>query len=44
MIKIGIPLKYSHLDDGRCILYLGEKLRRTFQKAGAFFLPIVPCF
>ncbi len=42
MIKIGIPLKYSHLDDGRCILYLGEKLRRTFQKAGAFLLPIVP--
>ena len=42
MIRIGIPLKYSHLDDGRCILYLGEKIRRTFQKAGAFVIPIVP--
>ncbi len=42
MVVIGIPLKYSHLKDGRCILYLGEKTRRTFQKAGAFVLPIVP--
>ena len=42
MVVIGIPLSYQHLKDGRCILYLGEKLRRTLQKAGAFVLPIVP--
>ncbi len=42
MVRIGIPLKYAHLKDGRCILYLGEKVRRTFQKAGAFVVPIVP--
>ena len=41
MIKIGIPLKYHHLDDGRCILYLGEKIRRTIQKAGGFVIPLV---
>ena len=41
MIRIGIPLKYSHLEDGRCILYLGEKVRQCFQKAGAFIIPIV---
>ena len=41
MVKIGILLKYSHLPDGRCILYLGEKVRRGFQKAGAFIVPIV---
>ena len=38
---IGIPLRYNHLPDGRCILYLGEKVRRTIQKAGGFILPIV---
>lgn len=42
MIKIGVPLKYAHLKDGRCILYLGERVRRTFQRAGAFIIPIVP--
>ena len=41
MVKIGIPLKYSHLEDDRCILYLGECVRRTIQKAGAFIIPIV---
>ena len=41
MVRIGIPLKYSHLEDGRCILYLGETVRRTMQKAGAFIIPIV---
>ena len=41
MVVIGIPLKYNHLPDGRCILYLGEKIRRTIQKAGGFVLPIV---
>lgn len=41
MVKIGIPLRYSHMNDGRCILYLAEKVRRTFQKSGAFIVPIV---
>jgi len=41
MVKIGIPLRYSHLEDGRCILFLGEKIRRCFQKAGALIIPIV---
>ena len=40
MPVIGIPLRYNHLPDGRCILYLSEKLRRTIQKAGGFVLPI----
>ena len=38
---IGIPMRYNHLSDGRCILYLGERIRRTIQKAGGFVLPIV---
>lgn len=42
MVKIGIPLRYSHLEDGRSILYLAEQVRRTFQKTGAFIIPIVP--
>jgi len=41
-MTIGVVLKYSELKDGRNILYLGEKVRRTFQKAGAFIIPIVP--
>ena len=42
MPTIGIALKYSNLEDGRDILYLGEKVRRSFQSMGAFILPIVP--
>lgn len=38
---IGIPLRYSKLEDGRPILYLTEKLRRTIQRGGGFILPIV---
>ena len=41
MRRIGIPLRYNHLSDGRCILYLSEKVRRTIQKAGGFVVPIV---
>ena len=41
MVKIGIPLRYSHLEDDRCILYLAERVRRTIQKAGGFIIPIV---
>ena len=40
MVVIGIPLRYNHLPDGRCILYMGEKIRRCIQKAGGFVLPI----
>ncbi|MCI8460704.1 MAG: gamma-glutamyl-gamma-aminobutyrate hydrolase family protein [Bacilli bacterium] len=39
---IGVPLRYEHLDDGRCILYLGEKVRRCIQKASGYVLPIAP--
>ena len=39
---IGIVSKYSELKDGRNILYLGELVRQTFQKAGAFIIPIIP--
>ena len=28
MPNIGIPLKYNRLPDGRCMLFLGEKIRR----------------
>ncbi len=42
MVKIGIPMRYNHLEDGRCIVYLAERVRRTLQKAGAFVIPIVP--
>ena len=41
MVVIGIPLRYNHLPDGRCILYIGEKIRRCIQNAGGFVLPIV---
>lgn len=39
---IGIPLRYAHSDDGHPILYLGEKVRRTFQRVGAEVFSIVP--
>lgn len=39
---IGIPLKYEHINDGRPILYLGERVRRTLQKAGADIFLLVP--
>ena len=42
MVKIGVPLKYGHLADGRCNLYMVERVRRTLQKAGAFIIPIIP--
>ena len=42
MKVIGIPLRYQHLEDGRCINYLSEKLRLTMQKAGAYVFPIAP--
>ena len=42
MVRIGVPLRYNHLSDGRCILYLAERLRRTLQKAGSIVIPIAP--
>ena len=42
VVKIGVPLKYGHLADGRCNLYIAERVRRTLQNAGAFVIPIVP--
>lgn len=41
MVKIGVPLRYTHMEDGRSILYLSEKVRRILQNAGAIVLPIV---
>ena len=40
MSVIGVPLRYTHMSDDRPILYLGEKVRRTLQKAGAIVFPI----
>ncbi len=42
MKVIGVPLRYQHLEDGRCINYLSEKLRLTMQQAGAYLFPIAP--
>lgn len=39
---IGIPLRYEYSTERKPILYLGERVRRTFQKAGAQIIPIVP--
>ena len=41
MPVVGIPLRYTHMSDGRAILFLGEKIRRCIQRAGGFILPIV---
>ena len=42
MVKIGIPLRYTHLDNGRGITFLSELLRIAIQKAGGFVIPIIP--
>ena len=42
MVNIGVVLKYTKFEDGRDIIYLGEAVRRTFQKIGCFIIPIVP--
>lgn len=42
MVKIGIPLRYTHLENGRGITFLSELLRKTIQKAGGFVIPIIP--
>lgn len=39
---IGVPLRYDTLENGRAIVFLGEKIRRTLQKAGAIVFPIAP--
>ena len=38
---IGVPLRYEHLEE-RPILYLGERVRRTLQKAGGEIFSLVP--
>lgn len=39
---IGVPLRYEHLSDNRCIVYMSERVRRTIQKAGGEVFSIVP--
>lgn len=39
---IGVPLRYSHMADGRPILILGERVRRTLQHAGAEVFTLTP--
>lgn len=39
---IGVPLRYTHMNDVRPILYIGEKVRRTIQKAGGEVFSITP--
>lgn len=39
---IGIPLRYQHLKDDRCIVYMSERVRRTIQKAGGEVFAITP--
>lgn len=39
---IGVPLRYQHLSDNRCIIYMSESVRRTLQKAGGNVFPIPP--
>lgn len=39
---IGIPLRYQKLTDGRAIVYMSERMRRTVQLAGGLVYPICP--
>lgn len=39
---IGVPLRYTCMSDERPILYLGERVRRTLQKAGGEVFSITP--
>lgn len=39
---IGIPLRYQKLVDGRAIVYICERTRRSVQLAGGFVYPICP--
>lgn len=39
---IGVPLRYQHLSDNRCITYMAESVRRILQKAGGNVFPIPP--
>lgn len=39
---IGVLLRYQCLSDGRPILYMSEKVRRTIQTAGGIVFPIAP--
>lgn len=42
MKVIGIPLRYNKTSDDRAIVYMSERIRRTFQLAGSLVLPIAP--
>ena len=42
MVKIGVPLRYTHLENGRGITFLSELVRIAIQKAGGFIIPIIP--
>ncbi len=39
---IGIPLRYQHLSDNRCITYMAESVRRTIVGAGGEVFAIAP--
>ena len=39
---IGVPLRYTRTSDERPILYIGERVRRTLQKAGGEVFSITP--
>lgn len=39
---IGVPLRYNVLSDGRPIVYMSEKIRRTIQNAGGEVFAITP--
>lgn len=39
---IGVPLRYGKFDDGRAIVYISERLRRTLLEAGGYVFSISP--
>ena len=39
---IGVPLRYQHLSDGRCITYMAESVRKTIIEAGGEVFAIAP--
>ncbi len=39
---IGVAVRYQHLSDNRCIIYMAESVRKTLQKAGADIFAITP--
>ena len=39
---IGVPLRYQHISDGRCITYMAESVRKTIIEAGGEVFAIAP--